>query len=262
MLEYQIKKLEEKHKQSILKLEPFLLRISGYNPQESRLKVGNYFLHCTPGSFSLKTCNLLLVLGKQEIKYFNQFEDKIVALNLAFDSTYFGRQVSFYLKGKFSKLTNIRDSIYSVNLDLSSISDFYRELFLYLSEVSSIYKKLHSSSKESGYITSEKKIPITFIEISYPNKSILNAAIKGISPGFLEISKGSNNLNLEKDKVYSFKIYYNMQKIKLAGKVEEENDATYIISIDFNMEFIHILSKYMKIAQKQQIDQSEDLEEL
>lgn len=261
MLEYQKKKLLDKHVNNILKLEPFLLNISGYNPEDTRLKIGSYHLHCTPGTFAINSCKLLIFLGSKEYAYFNEYQNTIISLNLCFDATYFGQTVSFYIQGKLNNLTNIRENVYTVDLEFTSISEYYKEIFLYLCELSTIYKKIYHTKLTPEQLALIKNVPMNIIDIELDNMRI-RANLQSISPRHLEIVLMDSNISLTKDQKYRYSVFYNNREIKLTGMIMKGEDGKYISALDYNIEFVHIISKYMHIQQKEQIDQAEVLEEL
>lgn len=261
MLEYQKKKLLEKHINNIVKLEPFLLSISGYNPEETRLKIGNYHLHCTPGTFSLNNCKLLIFLGKKEFDYFNEYEKSIISLNLCFDATYFGNTISFYIQGKLNNLTNIRENVYSVDLEFTSISEYYKEIFLYLCELTTIYRKIYDTKLTPEQLKLITKVPMKVIDIQVANMRI-RANLDSISPRHLKISLADSNMSLTEQQKYNYSVFYANREIHLTGTIVKADSGNYISALDYNIEFVHIISKYMHIQQKEQIDQAEELEEL
>lgn len=262
MLEYQKTKLSEKYADYILKLEPFLLKLSGYSAQDTKLKIDNYLLHCTPATFSLEKCQLLLSLGKNEVEYFKGFEQKLISLNLGFDSTYFGKPVSFYIKGRLENFDLVRDTIYMLNFSLNAISDTYKELFLYLSEMSNLYKKLYNTKLDNDQIEGLKKIPLNTIEISKDGIFICNAKLSHLSTRHLEIDLRQTNMSLEMEQNYNYVINYNNRPLKLSGKVVKSEDNQFISSIEYNIEYIHIISKYMNMLNKAENNQKSDTEEL
>lgn len=262
MLEYQKSKLLEKYSKHILKLEPFLLRISGYNPEETRLKIDNYHLHCTPATFTMTSATLVLFLGKNEIGFFKKFEKKLVSLNLAFDSTYFGSAISFYIKGKMESLTMMRENVYTMEFTLNNVPDAYKEIFLYLSDISTLYKKLYSTKLNETQITGIKKLPIKKAQVFKDGVLICHGTVANISTKHIELDLRQNSIELEMDTIYKYTIIYNGRAINLSGKVVKSQPNQYISSLDFNIEYIHILSKYMNMAAKNQISDKQDVEEL
>lgn len=255
----------EKHSKNILKLEPFLLRISGYNPEETRLKIDNYLLHCTPATFTLKSCTLLLFLGKNEIDFFKKFEKKMVSLNLAFDSTYFGSSVSFFIKGRMESLTMLRENVYNLEFTLNVVPDTYKEIFLYLSNISFIYKKLFISKLNESQLSGIKKLPVDKVQIFKDGVLICHGKVCNLSPKHIELDLRQNAIDLEMDGIYKYIMLYNGRAINLIGKIVKSQPNQFISSLDFNLEYIHILSKYMDVVTKSQtsvVGESEELEEL
>lgn len=262
MLDHQKKLLAEKYTDNILKLEPFLLRISGYNAQETRLKIDNYHLHCTPGTFSLTNCKLLLFLGAKEIGFFKEFEQKHISLKLAFDSTYFGKPVSFFLKGRLESLVTVRENVYTLDLVLTSTSDTYKELFLHLSEITTIYKKIYHTTLTPTQLAGIKKAPITFTQVIKNNQVFCYGRLHNISPRHFEISLEDQKIELTMSQKYKYSITYNNRQINVTGTVVKKENNSYISTIDFNMEYIHIITIYMNMLQNKDKTDNDSLEEL
>ncbi|OQY38336.1 MAG: hypothetical protein B6229_06170 [Spirochaetaceae bacterium 4572_7] len=262
MLEHQKNKLSERYAEHTLKLEPFLLGLSGYNPKETRLKIQKYMLHCAPATFSLESCQLLLFLGNNEVEFFKNYEKKLVSLTLSFDATYFDKPVSFFLKGKFESLKMMRENVYILNFSHTTSSDTYRELFLYLSEISTIYKKLFNSKLTDEQVSGLKKVPIYRVDISKDSQFICNGVLAHLSTKYLEIDLGQANATLDMNEIYNYTIVYNSKIIKLTGKVVKNQENKYISSLAYNIELVYILSKYMKMPQFNKSKNTEKLEEL
>ncbi|MGL1891043.1 MAG: hypothetical protein OCD02_05415 [Spirochaetaceae bacterium] len=262
MLEYQKSKLSELYANHTLKLEPFLLRISGYNAQETRLKIDTHLLHCTPGTFSLKECKFLLFLNPSEVEYFKAFEQKTIALNLAFDETYFDKPVAFFLKGKFESLKTMRENVYIIDFTLINMSDAYKEIFLYLCQISAIYKKIFDNKLSDDQIEGIRKAPIFSTEILKSNKLICYGKLADLSVSGFKIIVFQPNTEIEVNTKYQFVIRFNNRPIKLSGEIVEIDAKKYTVKLDFNIEFVHILSKYMNIVKKGNRVESESVEEV
>jgi len=263
VLEYQKVKLLEQYARHILKLDTFLLKVVGYNPEESRLKIDDYLLHCSPAAISLQSCSLVLFLGKNEIDFFKKFEKKLVSLNLAFDSTYFGSPVSFYIKGRMESINVMRENVYMLDFTLTNIPETYKEIFLYLSNISSLYKKLYNTKLTENQKISINKIPIDKVQIFKDGVLVCHGRIASLSNRHIELDLRHNQVNLEMDKTYKYTILYYGRGINLTGKIVKSLPYQFISSLDFNLEYIHIISKYMNISnQIPESEFSEELEEL
>lgn len=245
MLDNQKKLLSEKYSDSILKLEPFLLRFSGYNPQDTRLQIDDYKLHCTPGTFSLTDCKLLLCLSPKETGIFQGTENKLIALKLSFDSTYFGKPVSFFLKGRLESLLIVRENIFTINLILSTTSDTYKELFLHLSEISSIYKKVYHTTLTPHQLAGIAQAPLTYCQIIQEEQLITYVKLNNISPRHLEFVLEQPEARINIDQKYKYIIMYCGRPINLIGTVVKQEGNNFITTIEFNMEYIHIITTYM-----------------
>lgn len=265
MLANQKVKLLEKYSNTKLKVDTFLLNIIGYNPQESRLKIDNFMLHCSPATFSLTSCSLILFLGKNEIDHFKKFEKKLVSLNLSFDSTYFGSDISFFLKGRMDSIDPMRETVYIMEFSLSNVPEYYKEIFLYLSDISSIYKKIYDTKLTESQISGIKRLPIDKVQIFKDGVLICHGKVANISTRHIEMDLRHNNVELKMDDVYKYTILYCGKAINLSGKIVKSKPFQYISSLDFNLEYIHILSRYMNMthsAVEKATGEVEELEEL
>lgn len=262
MLEYQKKKLSDIFANYTLKLEPFLLKMAGYNAQETRLKIDTHLLHCTPGTFSLKGCKFILFLSKPEAEFFNKFENKTISLNLAFDEQYFEKPVSFFLKGKFESLKMMRENVYIIDFSLINMSDTYQEIFLHLCQISTIYRKIYDNKLTESQIEGIKNAPIFSTEIAKANKLICYGKLSNVSTTGFQIMVFQPNANIEVNSKYQFTIRFNNRPVKLLGEITEINGKTFTAKLDFNLEYIHIMSKYMNMTKKSHATETEKVEEL
>lgn len=263
MLAYQKKKLSEKYARHILKLDPFLLNISGCIQQETRLKIGTHMLHCTPATFSFTNCQLLIFLASNEIEYFKKFEKNLISLSFAFGEAYFGNPVSFYLKGRFESLKEMREGIYVLDFKLTSLSDSYKEIFLYLSEISTIYDKLYNSVVTEEQLVGLSKVPFKNAKIVKDGALLGIGNLENIKLDSLDIKLAESNIILEQENIYILHIAFNNNMIKLVCEVKDSNDNIYNMSVKYNSEYIHILSRYMNMGQKTDTnDEVDELEEI
>lgn len=260
MLEYQRLKLFEQFGKDILKLDTFLLKLVGYNPQESRLKIGDYLLHCSPATFRINGCSLVLFLGKSEVEHFKEYEKKLISFGISFDGTYFGSSVSFYIKGRMVSLNMMRENVYLLDFSINNPPNSYIEVFLYLSNINSIYKKLYSTKLTAEQSSGIQRFPVYKAQIFKDGVLICHGTIASLSLRHIEFDLRSIDVEMEMDKEYKYIILYNGRGINLIGKVVKALPNQYISSIDFNLEFIHIMSKYLGVTQEE--EEVEDLEEL
>ncbi len=260
MLEYQKIKLLEKHARNKLKLEPFLLRLVGYNPEETRLKIDKFLLHCTPATITLTSCKLLVFLGKEEIEHFKQFEKTIVTLTLAFDYTYFSSPLSFFIKGKMDSFEELRENIYSLEFNLNSVPEAYKQLFLYLSEITTIYRKIYDTKITKEQQENIKRFPVNEAFIYKEGELLYNARVNYLSARHIELNLLNNKL--EMGETYRYTIVFNGSQINLSGKPVKNKENLYISSLDFSLEYIHVLSKFMKLNTDENNTDTEELEEI
>ncbi len=261
VLEYQKKKLTEKHANYILKLEPFLLNIAGCNQQETRIKLGGHLLHCTPATFSLINCKLLLFLGEHEVEYFKKFEKTLTSLSFAFSDLYFEKSTSFYLKGKIEQFVKMREGIYEVDFALNTLSDAYKEIFLHLSEITTLHKKLYNSELSEIQLSGLKGVPIFSAKVIKDGKIICDGKLSKVRLDNLKLVIMTKHSQLQIGEEYRFHFNFNFNTIKLVGTIESHDGSVYSSKIKFNTEFVHILSKFMHSSTANS-NNSEKLEEI
>ena len=186
---------------------------------------------------------------------------KLVSLNLAFDSTYFGSNISFFIKGRMETISMMKDNVYLLDFTIQNVPDTYKEIFLYLSNMSSLYKKLYNTKLTKEQESNLKKLPVTKAQIFKDGVLVCHGTVANISTRHLELDLRNNKEELEIDGNYKYIILYYGKAINLSGKIVKSIPNQYISSLDFNLEFIHILSKYMNMGGTNNSD-DEELEEI
>lgn len=260
VLEYQKERLTKKYSSYILKVDPYILRLSGYNPHETLLKIDEYYLHCIPATLSLTKCTLLISLAENEIDFFNEFKGSLISLNFSFDPTYFGRSMSFFLKGRFQDLKKMKPGVFILIFSIVAIPDSYKELFFYLSDVVNLYQKLYESNPK---INSSKPLvpsPFRSVQIYSNGKQICSQKLEGITINTFKIKKTLQSF--EENAPLHFRVIYNNRVIKLSGKLKESSETEQVFSLNFNTEFVYILSRLMNIDNMTVAGGDEAIEEL
>lgn len=260
MLEYQKEKLTKKYSNYTLKVDPYILRLSGYNPHETLLKIDEYYLHCIPATLSLTKCTLLISLGDNEVDFFNELKGSLISLNFSFDPTYFGRSMSFYLKGRFQDLKKMKPGVYILIFSIVAIPDSYKELFFYLSDVVTLYQKLYESNPKMDEKKSIIPNPFRSVQVYSNGKQVCSEGLKSISINSLKINKSQNDL--KEGTPLHFRVIYNNRVLKLSGKLKESSNNELIFTLNFNTEFVYILSRLMKINTLSEDNRNEVIEEL
>lgn len=264
MLEYQREKFEKKFEDYILKIDPYILRISGYNPQETLLKIGDYLLHCIPATFSLSSCNLLLSLGEKEIEFFQKYKESLISLNFSFDPAYFNKSTSFFLKGKFENLKKVRPGVYTMLFSFTATPNSYKELFFHLSNVVTIHEKFYITDPIEANDVKLVPTPFNRVKIIYKGNIIKDDELLTISAKNFKIKSSPELLDIEEIALLHFRVLCNTRELKLVGKKSEQTMDYCTFSLNFNTEYIHTLSRLYRLLRTRETKDhdNEELEEL
>lgn len=262
MLEYQKERFAKRFANYTLKIDPYVLRISGYNPQETYIKMGDYSLHCIPATFSLSNCTLLISLGEKEVDFFDDFKKTLITLNFTFDPAYFSKTTTFYLRGKFNALTRIKNGVYTLIFNFSNISNSYKEIFFYLSDVVFLHNKFYETdpTKSEDIVLTPK--PFKDIEIYKGGKKLCLGVLKDINSRSFVIKKSPEIETLNKSDLLRYKISFNGQAIRLSGRLMKTDTNSSTFSLNYNTEYIHTLTRLVKVIKNRNDENGEKLEEL
>lgn len=245
MLPYKKKKLLEKFQDYYLKADKFIFQSAGYLPHESVIKVHTHTLFCSVAGLSLNRCLILLTLSPKEFEFFQKYEHSPASIKFSYSDVYFKEPFSFFVRGNLGSFTQQKDEVYTVEVIYESVTESYKDIFLFMS---ALYSKYHNIYNDDLKINKEKCITSKTFNIGaiYKNGVLLcDGLIEDISPksAKLKVTK-CKNIAQDSDIVELTTVFYN-RHLKLPGKISKYSDGYCQLELNYKTDFIYILSKFI-----------------
>lgn len=84
MLSNELAAYREKYDQKFVKVDSYFLRVTGFEPQQTSLKLGEFYLSGVPAILSFNSVQMLFVLNAQEASFFMRFINAMGLLTVVF----------------------------------------------------------------------------------------------------------------------------------------------------------------------------------
>lgn len=245
MLPYKKKKLLEKFHDYYLKADKFIFQSAGYLPHETVIKVHTHTLFCSVAGLTLDKCLILLTLSSKEFESFQKYENGPVSIKFSYSDVYFKEPFSFFIRGNLGTFTQQKDEVYTVELFYESVTESYKDVFLFMAALYSKYQNIYTDNTK---INQDKCITQKTFNIGaiYKNGVLLfDGIIEEISPKTVKIKVlKSKNIAKIDDSVELTTVFYN-RHLKLPGKISKYSDGFCQLELNYKTDFIYILSKFI-----------------
>ncbi|MBA7473129.1 hypothetical protein ES707_08463 [subsurface metagenome] len=239
----------------LIRFNPYAMKKTGLLPTQTLLKLDDYMLICAPFQLSMKRAILLVILSKDEISFFQQFQNKIVSLSFTFQRPGNNMPINLFVRGSMVRMGPVkgRNNVCLVEISYSSCPNDLMEIVAdYIGNHASL-KSQYEHLRNKPVELNEENIKImrynsyTEVQIAGEKRQVtlisvsVNQLIVDIPAAAGPIAEGSK---------FIIKLYFQMYQFMVTGRVskaEEAPEAGFTrayYDIEFTPELVEILDDY------------------
>jgi hypothetical protein len=268
MLSYKKEQLLKKFSDTTLSAHPSLLKKFGYQAEKTCLEISGYRIFCTPYSFSLRKCRLLVSLREEEIEFFSQFSDKLNSLYLTCSPEERDPRQSFFIKGRIPEMKKAPgyENVWVLDFQFKTESDSYVRHFLTMADMNRRYYEYYLSSAPAVFGTRMlmETLGTDTLLISKKKQKIGYSFVHSVSVNFVEVVLNLNGYSVEEGDRLSLICENYQEVLKLYGKVSRIEKSKEIdefhelrIDLEFHMGYIDRLAPYLDAHEPEELDETE-----
>jgi hypothetical protein len=244
----------ERYADQAIRITPYALKKTGLVQSQVFLKIEEYLLICAPFQISMKGGIFLVVLSPQEITFFQQFQKKLVSINLTFQKTGNKKPLSLLIRGTLERVGLVKGKQNVCMMD-ASIRTCPNDLVEILGEYITSYESL----KVQFGNFQDKQIPMdenaakvmrfnNYVELVI-GAAKSRATLQSLSVSSLSMRLSMEIPGLEVGASCTARLYFQIYQFGVTGKVAAvEKDATGAsivkVAIEFAPELIEIVDDY------------------
>ncbi len=79
-----VQEYKEKYSDQTIRFNPYAVKKTGLQQAQTMLKLEDYMLICAPYQLSMDRVILLVILSRDEVSFFQQFQNKLTSVNMSF----------------------------------------------------------------------------------------------------------------------------------------------------------------------------------
>ncbi len=250
-----IQEYREQYGDQLIRFNPYAIKKMGLLPTQTLLKLDDYMLICAPFQLSMNRAILLVILSKDEISFFQQFQNKIVSLSFTFQRPGNNTPINLFVRSTLVRMGPVkgRNNVCLVDLSYSSCPND-------LMEIVADYLGNHASLKSQYEYLKNRPV-----ELNEENTKIMRyneyaeAKIAGKKQQINLISVSVNRLIVdipaaagptEEGSKFIIKLYFQMYQFMVTGRVAKKEEAPEAgftrayYDIGFTPELVEILDDY------------------
>jgi hypothetical protein len=103
-----IEDYKEKYSDQIIRFNPYAIKKMGLQQSQTLLKLEDYMLICAPYQLSMQRVILLVILSRDEISFFQQFQNKITSVNMSFLRPTNKNPINLFIRGTLTRLGPVK----------------------------------------------------------------------------------------------------------------------------------------------------------
>jgi hypothetical protein len=99
---------KEKYAEQSIRFNPYAVKKMGLQQSQTMLKLEDYMLICAPYELSMNRVILLVILSRNEVSFFQQFQNKLTSVNMSFLRPTNKNPINLFLRGTLTRLGPVR----------------------------------------------------------------------------------------------------------------------------------------------------------
>jgi len=108
MASSRVQEYQEKYADKTVRFNPYAVKKMGLQQSQTMLKLEDYMLICAPYQLSMGRAVLLVILSKNEVSFFQQFQNKLASLNMSFLKHGNKAPMNLFIRGTLTRLGPVK----------------------------------------------------------------------------------------------------------------------------------------------------------
>jgi len=103
-----VQEYKEKYSDQTIRFNPYAVKKTGLQQAQTILKLEDYMLICAPYQLSMDRVILLVILSRDEVSFFQQFQNKLTSVNMSFLESINKNPVNLFIRGTLTRLGPVK----------------------------------------------------------------------------------------------------------------------------------------------------------
>jgi hypothetical protein len=103
-----LQEYKEKYSDQTIRFNPYATKKMGLQQSQTLLKLEDYMLICAPYQLSMDRVVLLVILSRDEINFFQQFQNKLTSVNMSFLKPTNKNPINLFVRGTLTRLGPVK----------------------------------------------------------------------------------------------------------------------------------------------------------
>jgi hypothetical protein len=103
-----LQEYKEKYFEQTIRFNPYTVKKMGLQQSQTLLKLEDYMLICAPYQLSMDRVVLLVILSRDEISFFQQFQNKLTSVNMSFLKPTNKNPINLFVRGTLTRLGPVK----------------------------------------------------------------------------------------------------------------------------------------------------------
>jgi len=245
----------EQYGDQLIRFNPYAVKKMGLLSSQTLLKLDDYMLICAPFQLSMNRAILLVILSKDEISFFQQFQNKIVSLSFTFQRPGNNTPINLFVRSTLVRMGPVkgRNNVCLVDLSYSSCPNDLMEIVAdYLGNHASLKSQYEHLKNRPVELTEENTRIMRYNEYAEAQiagkKQQVNLISVSVNRLIVDIPAAAGPI--EEGSKFIIKLYFQMYQFMMTGRVtktEEAPEAGFTrayYEIGFTPELVEILDDY------------------
>jgi len=250
-----IQEYMEQYGDQLIRFNPYAVKKMGLLSSQTLLKLDDYMLICAPFQLSMNRAILLVILSKDEISFFQQFQNKIVSLSFTFQRPGNNTPINLFVRSTLVRMGPVkgRNNVCLVDLSYSSCPNDLMEIVAdYLGNHASLKSQYEHLKNRPVELTEENTRIMRYNEYAEAQiagkKQQVNLISVSVNRLIVDIPAAAGPI--EEGSKFIIKLYFQMYQFMMTGRVtktEEAPEAGFTrayYEIGFTPELVEILDDY------------------
>jgi hypothetical protein len=98
----------EKYSDQTIRFNPYAIKKMGLQQSQTLLKLEDYMLICAPYQLSMQRIILLVILNRNEVTFFQQFQNRLTSVNMSFQKPANKNPINLFIRGTLTRLGPVK----------------------------------------------------------------------------------------------------------------------------------------------------------